>query len=87
MSTACLYYGQEEAVQHFIEQLREKFEISVSQMKSPGDELGNGALYIMPGRYASDMIKDFEDFYGQAKKQKVRSEELSSEEVAQYRSG
>ena len=34
-----LYYGQEEAVQHFIEQLREKFEISVSQMKLPGDEL------------------------------------------------
>ena len=38
MSTT-LYYGQEEAVQHFIEQLREKFEISVSQMKLPGDEL------------------------------------------------
>ena len=54
-------------------------EISVSHMKSPGDEfqslkrtykLGNDGLYIMPGRYASDMIKNFEDFYGQAKQQK-----------------
>ena len=53
--------------------------------------LGNG-LYIMPGRYASDLIKNFEGFYGQAKKQKVPSgpeiqeadgsEELMSEEVA-----
>ena len=33
-----LHYGQEEAVQNFIGQLRGKFEISVSQMKSPGDE-------------------------------------------------
>ena len=104
MSTT-LYYGQEEAVQHFIEQLREKSEISASQMKSQGDEfqfpkrtykLGNDGLYIMPGRYASDMFKNFEDFYGQARKQKVPSgpeiqeadgsEELSSEEVAPYKS-
>ena len=57
-------------------------EISVSHMKSPGDEfqslkrtykLGNDGLYIMPGRYASDMIKNFEDFYGQAKQQKILS--------------
>ena len=51
---------------------------------------------MTPGRYASDVIKNFEDFYGQAKKQKVPSgpeiqeaggsEELSSEEVALYRS-
>ena len=34
---------------------------------------GNDGLYIMPGRYASDVIKNFEDFYGQAKKQKVPS--------------
>ena len=72
---------EEEADQVFIGQSESK-EISVSHMKSPGDEfqslkrtckLGNDGLYIMPGRYASDVIKNFEDFYGQAKKQKVPS--------------
>ena len=41
-----LYYGQEEAVQHFIEKLREKFEISVTQMKSPGDGLQSSSSTI-----------------------------------------
>ena len=75
-----MFYGDVAKVNSFIQVLKSKFEISISQMKDVGEEfqflkrtyrLESDGLAVKPGRYSDDMIENYEKAYGPVNAQKL----------------
>ena len=75
-----MFTGRSKVVDEFTTELRKHFEVDVNKAENVGDtfsflkrkyEVVDEGLLVKPGQYAANMIKTFEEVYGEVKRQKL----------------